>query len=229
MWWSRTIADTVYLTVSVAFLINPAEQNWCCLEKAISLHSYIIKSVWPTFSQQGFIKQKHKAVIRTAGNTHQSKKTNGIKWKSHLYYSTHFREMIWRDAAEPERRVHLHSFRWEFGAGCRSATDPFHKLCMCSCTCGNTYNTEENLPVPATVFVWPWCPANGLLLLHLLLLLLSSWPRPAGAPAGTAGNPHRPSPTPSSPTPDHQTRRTPTIEGEKKKVLLKKNDLKWQV
>lgn len=66
----------------------------------------------------------------------------------------------------------------------------------------------------ATVFVWPWSPANGLLLLHLLLLLLSSWPRPAGAPAGTAGNPHRPSPTPSSPTPDHQTRHTPANQKE---------------
>lgn len=68
---------------------------------------------------------------------------------------------------------------------------------------------KRDLPVLATVFVWPWCPVNGLLLLHLLLLLLSSWPRPAGALAGIAGNPHRLSPTPSSPTLDHQTRRTP--------------------
>lgn len=112
------------------------------------------------------------------------------------------------------------------GAGCQSASDPFHKESL-PCTsalvraahCGNGDNTQGNLPVPATVSVWPWRPANGLLLLHLLLLLLSSWPRPAGAPAGTAGNPHRPSPTPSSPTPDHQTRHTPANQEEKKKSV----------
>lgn len=69
------------------------------------------------------------------------------------------------------------------------------------------------LPGQATVFVWPCSPAAGLPLLHLLLLLHllppSSWPRPAGARAETAGNPHRPLPTLSCPTPGRRTPRTP--------------------
>lgn len=67
----------------------------------------------------------------------------------------------------------------------------------------------EVLPVQATGRAWPWFPAEGLQLRLLQLLPPSSLPRPAGAPGETAGNPHRPSPTPSSPTPGHQIPHTP--------------------
>lgn len=66
------------------------------------------------------------------------------------------------------------------------------------------------LPVQATVYVYPWSLESCLLLLHTLLLLLPFfWPRPAGTPEETAGNPHRPSPILSYPIPDHQIPRTP--------------------
>lgn len=82
--------------------------------------------------------------------------------------------------------------------------------CLYGCIMSRNRKTKV-LPGQATVCVWPWFPAAGLLLLHLLLLLLppSSWPRPAGAPAETAGNPHRPSPTLVSPIPGRQTPRIP--------------------
>lgn len=81
------------------------------------------------------------------------------------------------------------------------------------------------LPEQATVFVWPCSPAAGPLLLHPLLLLHllppSSWPRPAGARAETAGNPHRPLPTLSSPTPGHRTPHKPARREESRWLVTR--------